>query len=981
MYSFTLSHIRLHASYCFMLICALLMSLVAPTHPTSAAAPAYLVKDIQTTPTTNGASLAQGTYAIGDTVYFFAFDPDHGVELWKSDGTDSGTMLVKDINPGWGLALHDTFSGIESPQFTSIGDTLFFVVDDGSYGHEVWRSDGTEQGTNIVKDAYPGASGSNPTELTSVDGTLFFVADDGVHGTELWRSDGTAQGTTIVKDMSPGIEGSVDFNLTSVGNEIFFGSFVFNSETSGHLAVWKSDGTEVGTVKVHVLSYPCYPNYLYQTFTNALTNVQGRLFFVNCTDYNGKRELWQSDGTDSGTSKITDLLGNENEINELRPVGDTLFFRDHDQLWKSDGTAAGTVLVKAVKPSNLTSVNGTLFFAGDDGVNGNELWRSDGSEVGTVLVKDINPGTSASNPITITPFHEGLVFAADDGTHGYELWRSDGSENGTVLVQDIYAGSTGAFYSGSVRYPWAVTANGTLFFPPNNAIVGLELWRSDGTAEGTRLVKDIVKSQTYQDGFDRLDVNGVLFFAATGDGTGQELWRSDGTEQGTFLLKDIVPGTKGSSPSNLTYVNGTLFFTASNGVFGRDLWRSDGTEAGTRMVTDLTSGSESYNISSLVSMSGTVFFIATISGQGTSLWRSDGTGAGTFKLKDTGFAYLTMTNDELIFITHTNGWQLWKSDGTSDGTVVVKSVDTHSHFNFSPQFAFVNGILYFIVNNDPISDGSSDAWSTYELWRSDGTDSGTIPLKSFDASPADYGVLGSIQAMGNKVYFVGSDADHGSELWSSDGTLTGTQLVADIYPGNGNSTPMGLLNVNNTLFFTALTPEAGRELWRSDGTAAGTSLVKDIAPGISGSTFAHFTQANGELFFAANDGISGTELWRSDGNSTGTTLVQDIAPGGDSSDPSDVTLSNGRLFFSADDQVHGYELWALRLADLPPPPATSTPSPSPTSTSTATATPTDRATATSTTTATTVVTATPSSTPEAPIASLRNHVYIPDVIH
>ena len=159
----TTHRLRLNASLCFMLVSVLLMGFLAPTHPARAAGPGYLVKDIQTTPIQNGGSFAQGTYAMGDTVYFFAFDPDHGVELWKSDGTDSSTVLVKDINPGWGTALHDTWQGFDSPQFTNIGDTLFFVVDDGIVGYELWRSDGTEQVTTLVKVIYPCATGSNAT--------------------------------------------------------------------------------------------------------------------------------------------------------------------------------------------------------------------------------------------------------------------------------------------------------------------------------------------------------------------------------------------------------------------------------------------------------------------------------------------------------------------------------------------------------------------------------------------------------------------------------------------------------------------------------------------------------------------------------------------------------------------------------------------------------------------------------------------------
>ena len=60
---------------------------------------------------------------------------------------------------------------------------------------------------------------------------------------------------------------------------------------------------------------------------------------------------------------------------------------------------------------------------------------------------------------------------------------------------------------------------------------------------------------------------------------GSELWKTDGTAAGTVLVKDIRSGASGSYPHNLTNVNGTLFFTANDGTNGYELWKSDGTAA------------------------------------------------------------------------------------------------------------------------------------------------------------------------------------------------------------------------------------------------------------------------------------------------------------------------------------------------------------------------------------------------------------------
>ncbi len=111
-------------------------------------------------------------------LYFRAWDPDHGFELWRTDGTSAGTVLVRDLSPG-------PSSG--DPQgLTAAGGRLWFSALDPDHGRELWTSDGTRKGTRLAVDLAPGPPSSAPEQLTPFAGRLYFAADDGVVGREVW---------------------------------------------------------------------------------------------------------------------------------------------------------------------------------------------------------------------------------------------------------------------------------------------------------------------------------------------------------------------------------------------------------------------------------------------------------------------------------------------------------------------------------------------------------------------------------------------------------------------------------------------------------------------------------------------------------------------------------------------------------------------------------------------------------------------------
>jgi len=147
---------------------------------------------------------------VNGTLFFNAITATDGAELWKSDGTTAGTVMVKDIALG---------ANGSNPWFlTNLNGTLFFTAQRYVGDYELWKSDGSGAGTVLVKDIVPGDIGSIPRDFAPVGATLYFGADDGIDGLELWQSDGTEAGTYEVGDINPGIPGSSPADITPLAS-------------------------------------------------------------------------------------------------------------------------------------------------------------------------------------------------------------------------------------------------------------------------------------------------------------------------------------------------------------------------------------------------------------------------------------------------------------------------------------------------------------------------------------------------------------------------------------------------------------------------------------------------------------------------------------------------------------------------------------------------------------------------------------------
>jgi len=466
---------------------------------------------------------------------------------------------------------------------------------------------------------------------------------------------------------------------------------------------------------------------------------------------NGGGELWVSDGTLNGTGSLLPFNQMIVRYGFGEIMNDELYFTGFDSLngnaiWKTDGTNAGTVMVKDIHPSKHWNLgdfglgvvyNGKYYFRIDDGTHGFELWVSDGTSLGTKMVKDINPhGSATVSPIIV--FNNKLLFEATDSNASRDIWTTDGTEVNTKKFIDFSAQF--GLPSTTLSLSAAKVFNNQLYFIANNY-----LFVTDGTAAGTQLLSDtngsrkpfeiynLKEAPGHENVFFR-EMNGKLYFVA-GDNmnAGGELWVTDGTKLGTQKVKDILLGPQGGVAGTLGLLNNsTLLFSASefdknhNNFIGYELWKSDGTSQGTVKLKELDSTTTANVIwprkstvpKQFLEYKGKVYFSGPHHSQHLRyLWETDGTTIGTRLVKDSvigTYNKMTLFNGRMYFQSSYPGSQaLWQSDGTLSGTFPIKPFgDTTSNVIFDFYDVKDNIILNDkLIMRANYGDAQSELWA------------------------------------------------------------------------------------------------------------------------------------------------------------------------------------------------------------------------------------------------------------------------------
>lgn len=381
----------------------------------------------------------------GNKIYFFASDGTNGKEPWVSDGTVTGTKMLKNIHSN----TTDTDFGLINSTFISADENkAFFIANDGATGDELWVTDGTPGGTVFVKDIFTGSKGSQIQVAPSAmgtnmkDGKLYFFALDGsegftVYGKEPWVSDGTSAGTFMLKDINPGFNGS----------------------------------SELANIK-HFIEY------------------KGKMYFFSIGTSISGGGLFETDGTTEGTKLI--FSTSFYRIDEFKVHNNLLYFTysDGPSLYTTDGTAEGTKLLAVIPDAQLNNlgtcqmvvVNNNLYLRAVSKTLGSELFKLNESNQ-IVNVKDIWTGISNGVSGNIYPdkkvlqvYDNKIWFLGTDGSAmgSMQVWNSDGTGNGTVALTPLngdggWAGGNGNNYN-------LFASSFGVFMIYNNPVTGPELY-------------------------------------------------------------------------------------------------------------------------------------------------------------------------------------------------------------------------------------------------------------------------------------------------------------------------------------------------------------------------------------------------------------------------------------------------------------------------------------------------------------------------
>ena len=539
---------------------------------------------------TQGSSNPRDFAVAGNTIYFTADTVEGQPEIWATDGTPQGTRPLGIMGD-----LGATLGHQESFYFVA-GSTLYATVDTG-------QIHATTDALQVV----------STNQLISYMDEVYFIADDLDRsrqptqlGFELMKTNGQPNSATLVSPVANAGSNGVG-ELYGVWDDLIY--YAVGSRQS-RLFGLVADGTFEGTIGQSSLrSFEYGANvgdYIVGSFSGRFgtVDVLNGMSRSDVTSARGSTgwtataagtyfianfgELWFTEGTVQRTQRVDALQESlTGTVTELEWDGERLWMATENGLWTYDPAADEVAIVSnvgvAFGPKELTVIGEHLYFTADTGGS-----RTLGRIHTSTLATDFNISQGVSDPIGMVEFGDSIVFAGYHPEVGREVWIVDPETSDLQLLGDLNTQQT---LSHEVSINAFHEFGDISLFVFDDGRQGSELWKTDGTAAGTRIVKDFRQGpgSSAPDRFLRVD--DFFYFVANGD-SGLEVWRTDGTSENTVSLTDFLP--RNAIQSELVQWQDEIFFFADDGIHGIELWKTDGQSAS--LVSDAKEGPEGWGV-------------------------------------------------------------------------------------------------------------------------------------------------------------------------------------------------------------------------------------------------------------------------------------------------------------------------------------------------------------------------------------------------
>jgi len=742
-------------------------------------------------------------YNLKGKVYFFAEGTYSKLELWCTDLSTNNTFRVKDLN-------EDTYSSYVNTLFgKTIGDKLVF-----SYRSNLYVSDGTSEGTIKI----PNVTLVN-NQFTSLNSEVYFFGNSTQYGQELWSSDGTQNGTQIVKDLNPGGGSSVGTyydKLYTVNGKI-----VFSAGVNQTPALYTSDGTSDGTVLLQNISY----SYQLPDYENVITNKL--LYYAN-------NSLWITDGTTGGTTSLNSQINNIKTIvpykNKLyiNTTTETYVVDENDQvsilsnnfgikleavstssnqnflvlkqldnntdsfIYIYDDNEITKTTIKYNDEKSFVERNNKLYFSGyiESYVDFYTVYKN--TELCYYNISDRSSGieneifyNAPSYPTSFVNLRGEIIFIASDGYHAQIFKREvNGKISKISNFSDFSIGNYGYSTNNSAK------SGDYLYY----ILEGNYFYRTAGNKENTQKINLPVNERLLE--IISINDDKVLIKSYNSLHGFMRLWTLENTSTNLSLVLE--------SPANYYSGSNNDFIKTDSGIYlkmldnsATSIWKTDGTTSNTIKITDLESNY--FYKTFLGTIDNEILFVENPTNySGTNKLKSINKITSQIKLISNNNYYKADESFLLngkIYLYSNSG--LFVTDGSTTGTSLIANLSLYD----VASTVKCGNLQYFV--DDPTHSPS--------FYRTDGTSAGTFKLNNYSSNIFTAGTC-----LNDELYFQNNAGIFGKTKGQNPTDFTPVPIRVDNELLSGNYSLRQIFTDNDRFYFAMDYKKSGQELFITD---------------------------------------------------------------------------------------------------------------------------------------------------------------------